>query len=786
MNFSFFKCNSHPGRLLTDHIISVANFIDKFWPVSKNNLKSVAIVMGLTHDLGKATQEFQNFINADESERWKFEGHQKDHSLLSSALTLPISIHILRNQGIEDIESSFISLLSALCVRKHHGDINLEMDGYIAHYLSNELIEECTPTIIEERLPLSDIISWLNTVIPSMGITCPALSRDIPLNEKELEYLLILSEDFRKSFFSCKQSLLFLNLFSMLIGADKLDATFSGSVPDLTEIPMLSTKLVENYRVKVFKKAKTRMDQLRSEISSRIKEMVSINLNRNLFTITSPTGSGKTLAAFDAALRFAEVNKKSPIIYCLPFTSIIDQNYEQAVSIFRENHIIPTEDLLLRHHHLTPIAYKKCDGTNDSDEWDIDKQEMLVETWQSRFIITTFVQLFETIFSGRNRALKKLFLVPESVVILDEIQAIPRKFWGLIKETARILSEDYGTCFILMTATQPGIFLDLESLELLPESHSYFQRLSRTALEVDISHEITIENLAEKISLNFRDNPHQSIIAIVNTVNDSVNLYKKIRHQLPDAPINYLSSNIIPIERRERLQCLKKSESWILISTQVIEAGVDISADIVHRDFAPLDSIVQAAGRCNRNDSGQSGKVHIWKIKEEGKTRTSSSMIYDSVLLNATEEVLKKEIKYEEKIKESELIMMVKEYFKLVWSRGSDNDTVKFLKEFDFENLARHGQLIANTKGENRYFVIRQKDPLAKDLWLRFEKILEIKDFREKRKEFQKIKPDFFSRIISVREPLLNEKIECIYEPDDYIPDTGYVKRNKENGYTII
>jgi len=786
MCFSFYKCNSHPGRLLTEHLISVARFIDKFWPESKNDLKSVALLMGLTHDLGKATYEFQEFINADESQRWKFEGHKKNHSLLSSAITLSASYCLLKNQGFEDVESAFLSLLSALCVRKHHSDVNINMDGYVVHYLNNELMEEYVPNILETKIPLDDIVSWLNSTAYSMGIACPVISRDTLFTKKEFNNLLILSEDFREKLYSCERSILFLNMFSILIGADKLDATFSGDFPDLTKLPMLPPTLVEVYRHKVFKKAKAGIYLMRQEISSKIKEMATNNPNKRLYTITAPTGSGKTLAAFDAALKFAKHSNKSSIIYCLPFTSIIDQNYEQAMEVFKENKITPKEDLLLRHHHLTPIAYQRSEETNGEDEWNIDKQEMLVETWQSRFIITTFVQFFVTLYSGRNRALKKLFLLPGSVVILDEVQAIPRKLWGLIRETARIYSKDYGTCFILMTATQPGIFVDLNSFELLPESSSYFRRLSRTFLGINISKEITIENLAEKISIDCRQNPNRSVIAIVNTVDDSINLYNILRDQVPEDSIFYLSSNIIPLDRRKRLRRLKENRNWLLVSTQVIEAGVNISADIVHRDFAPLDSIVQAAGRCNRNNSGQSGNVYIWKIKEKEKIQPSSSMIYDPELLDATEEVLNNTVSCEGLIKESELILMVSEYFKLVWARGSDSDTVKYLKESDFKNLARHSRLIEAKSGENNYFVVCKKDPYAKQLWAEFEMIREIKDPRERRKEFLKIKADFFDRVISVREQSQNEKIECIYEPEDYHPDTGYVKRNKKNGYKII
>ena len=784
MNPSLKDAISHPGRLLTDHLISVTNEINKYFSIPHKGAREVAIIMGLTHDLGKSTNEFQKYIIANEEERWKFSGHAKDHSAISSAITLALILYTLREKSFNEDDTCFLSLLGSICVRKHHGDIDFEFDGYISNYLDHELIENYTPEQLEQKLPLDEIFDWIKAIAPIFGLSFSSISKNLLLKHRNLDRLLMKTLEFKEKLYSKEYSIIFLELFSLLVGCDKIDATFEGKAPDFSLIPRIPSNIVENFRSVVFVEPLTDMNRLRAEIADNIRNNILLNLDRRLFTLTAPTGSGKTLAAFDVALKLAE-NRNAPIIYCLPFTSIIDQNFKEAERVFEKNNIPITEDMLLKHHHLTPSSYRMSKNFEYDNEFDLDKQEMLVEAWHSRFVITTFVQLFETLFSGKNRALKRLFIIPGAIIILDEIQAIPRKFWGLIRESAKIFSENYGTCFILMTATQPEIFSGLNAIELLPGFEKYFQSLSRIRLILHNKNEISIEFLAEKISKEFYENSERSLIAVLNTIDDSIRLFKEIKPRLPQSYRNlyYLSSNIIPMDRKERIDLLKEQKHWILVSTQVIEAGVDISADIVHRDFAPIDSIIQSAGRCNRNNLNQKGIVHLWKIKNEDKKRVSSRMIYDSVLLDAVEDILKNK---NEIIEEPEFIQIVREYFRLVWQRGSNNDCLAYLQNFDFDKLTENSSLIEEAPNMNQYFVIKQNDGEANELWIKFQKIQEIMDFKERNKEFLKIKQKFFDRVISVREIRRNDTILPIYEPYDYEPIIGYLRKKDGSGCTII
>ena len=734
--------------------------------------REAAIIAGLTHDIGKATYEFQRYIRADENERWKLKGEKTNHSWLSSAITLPISIVSLREMGLSKNDVNFWALTSAAIVSRHHGNLE-DLVGFLTGYLQ-KLKEDFLLRTLTSRLPLNEMWEWLDNTTHKFALSDVNLSSELILSQSDIEDLqdwvvFDLSEQF-----SLERSLGFLEMFSLLIGADKLDAAFAGKPPKIAKpIPQ---NVVDDYRRKEFGTPEKEINKLRDEIAQKVQKQIDENSDKKLFTLTAPTGSGKTLTALDVAFKLASKDN-APIIYCLPFTSIIDQNFETIQELLTKNNIKLTEDILLKHHHLAPVEYK----TTDEEEFDTDKQELLVESWRSRLIVTTFVQLFETLFSGRNRALKKLLQIPGAVVLLDEVQAIPRGLWELTREVAKTFANEYKTRFILMTATQPGIFTGADALELLPDS-TYFEKLSRTELHLHIDDCITIDKLAKKIAEEYKKSK-LSIIAVVNTINDSIDLYKKVKKLLPSSKrLFYLSSNIIPLERKERIKEMKNAKGeWILISTQVIEAGVDISADILHRDFAPLDSIIQAAGRCNREGKKDKGKVHLWKIKRENAKQCSAYMVYDGVLLDAAKDVLKDA---QSVIQEPEFVKRVINYFSLLKNRGADNSSLELLKNFEYDCLAKKAKLFKDDYNTNQYFVIMKSDSDAQSLWDRYLEIQELKDFKERRKKFAEIKADFLARVISVRESVCKKRtkneIMPIYPemegPGSYNEETGYVK----------
>lgn len=398
------------------------------------------------------------------------------------------------------------------------------------------------------------------------------------------------------------------------------------------------------------------------------------------FSITLPTGFGKTISGLASAFSIRakieqELGYSPRIIYSLPFLSIIDQNAEvirkiilssptllasvssrnnTSSNIQSEPHYditastIPS-NIFLVHHHLADKSYiLRGKGEDEEESINYRSSVFLIEGWNSELVITTFVQFFESIITNKKNMLRKFNNIVGSLIILDEIQAIPPKYWDGVNRALSYLCEKLGCWVILMTATRPMILK--ESRELTDWRKYLFE--DRVTYSFRQGH--SVEDVADLIFEKLRSDKRNKedidngvrILAILNTIGESKEVYNILKNRLSHEYNNnpsvdkdgicnyfnngdnteqellllYLSSTVLPRTRLSRILKIKEKSkaSKVVISTQVVEAGVDIDMDIVIRDFAPLDSIVQSAGRCNRNaHQDKTGQVIIFKLKDE-------------------------------------------------------------------------------------------------------------------------------------------------------------------------
>ncbi|MCG5026812.1 CRISPR-associated helicase Cas3', partial [Anoxybacillus flavithermus] len=278
---------------------------------------------------------------------------------------------------------------------------------------------------------------------------------------------------------------------------------------------------------------------------------------------------------------------------------------------------------------------------------------LLTEAWEADVVLTTFVQLFHSIFTNQNRPLKKFHKLAGSIVILDEVQALPEKYMPLIGAVLRKIAEYYGTRFILMTATQPQL-LELgdrllgqsfcEPVELFPNHREYFAGLTRTRLISRIDWKRSVEEFLNLFLDTWQ--PHQSALIVVNTIRRSKEVYRSLKKAqlegiLSNVEIFYLSTNIVPWKRNQVIEAVRErlddpnGNPVILVSTQAIEAGVDLDFDIGYRDFAPLESIIQTAGRVNRRgEKEELCPVYVIRLEEDAQ------YIYGPHHLNWTKKLL--------------------------------------------------------------------------------------------------------------------------------------------------
>ncbi len=437
-----------------------------------------------------------------------------------------------------------------------------------------------------------------------------------------------------------------------------------------------------------------RLNHYRSRARSTIKENAKefADEGGGVATLTLPTGMGKTLSGLSAAQTIRDELGGERVIYALPFTSIIDQVVDEVEDIYDTDTL---GRLLTAHHHLSETKILDEDDV-DADEADKndDVAGMLAESWRAGLTVTTFVQLFESLAGPANKQSMKLPALRDSVVILDEPQSLPLDWWKLVPRLVTILTEQYNATVIAMTATQPKLFDAAterieEVTELVDDPDVYFEATERVQYELDASAERYIETQSEPkgyadagAELLSAVDAGASTLAVCNTIDSTRALFDeltdsrrsllsvgdvytdeldtadttadidpealatRIKNQ-SDASILHLSTRLRPIDRLKLIETAKEltddEHGLITVSTQLIEAGVDISFERVYRDLAPIDSIVQAAGRCNRSFEREQGRVVIWWLDvPDEQEKTPAEAVYNrgATLLPVTAETL--------------------------------------------------------------------------------------------------------------------------------------------------
>ena len=782
---SYSELLSHCDKKLEDHLkncgdFSKSSFINLNF---ENNVlfSEISFLIGICHDFAKSTSYFQNYLRNGENTE------NKNHSFLSSIFTFYVVENYLKKEKI-NFEAN-LAIISYIVVLAHHG--NLKRVSSLFLYQNETFNKKNISNQIEDLLK-SEIT--LENFYKKYDINYYYFLENIEVIHQELSKSLLtfsLESNFNNYFY-------ILLLYSTLLDADKMDASQT-KVIDRVNIP---SEIVDIFKSNNFKNSNSGINLIREEAYQEVSRRISeIDLSNKVYSINLPTGIGKTLTGVSAALKLKErieneLNFNPRIIYSLPFLSIIDQNEKVIKDILNDSNL-KGNNYLLKHNHLSDLSYKIID---DYEDLDLNNSKILVEGWNSEIIVTTFIQFFYSIFSNKNRSIRKFHNIANSIIILDEIQSIPHKYWNIINIVLKKMADDYNCFIILMTATQPLIFRNDEIIELVENTEFYFNQFDRVNYNFDLEDKLLSDFCDESINI-INNNPKKDILFVLNTIDSSKELYLKIKNYFVGCEDNvyldengichvgenlqliYLSTNILPFQRLKRIESLKKSDKRnIIVSTQLIEAGVDIDVDIVYRDLAPLDSIIQTAGRCNRNGSGDKGEINVISlIKENGKYYCG---IYGSFLIRTTKEVLEnyknvseKEFNYNAAI----------DYFQKVSQRKSSNDLKYYIDKLDFEAIPLEFKLIENFFEKLDIFVCINQE--AEDIFKEYENIMDNSSL-DKKNAFLKIKSKFYKYIISVNKNklgstnFLNDSLGVIFKEDldrKYEFDLGFINGDDED-----
>lgn len=596
------------------------------------------------HDLGKLNTKFQQNINND--------GQLPFHSLEGA-------FYFLLYHNIEIDVESFGIFLSIL---KHHGNLP-DVNSLAEDILADE------DYILRNHPDLKDTIEQIKKIIQinlhfELEECYEIFDTELFVNDNKLNGLY--------SFFRIRE------IFSRLIFADKYEAIFKKEfMAGLSfEFDKFNKKLLTHIGNK-----ENALSSVRNAARVDVVEKFKQNNEKKIFFLEAPTGIGKTFTAFHLALQIAGEKNKKRIINALPMTSIIDQTYEEYAKVIDPN-------ILLKYHHLTNTKeYIVSDKEKENEKNYIrQKNDFISSSWGlDQVIITTFNQILNAFYSNKNRDLIKFWTLRDSVIIFDEIQAVPRILLKDFSETINFLSREFNIDFILMSATIPAIkkFFKPETtsdlLDLKYYSMGFNNRYSLKFIEkIDTAEKLTEQILKKSEKSN-------SLVCVVNTKKLALKIYKEIEKFFHNDEIFLLSTLFIPEHRKNIIRDIKerlgKRKKTILISTQVIEAGVDLDFDCGFREFAPLYSIIQTAGRINREnrDEIKESAELIITNKIGSNPYKPADLLYDEV-----KELLQTEIR------EDKILPFLKDYFEIAINQTlPDSILINDMEQLNFEKTTK-------------------------------------------------------------------------------------------------
>lgn len=591
----------------------------------KLNLESAGELLGLMHDFGKYSRKFQKYIhdktglfNPDlDDEESTPDGSKVDHSTAGAQWVYRELRKFGAKQGIGELFGQMLGL----CIASHHGEGLIDcLDGEgnaiwkKRFEKEDELthLAECEQNADEVVRQKAHELAGENLIRSLLNVVKPIFSNQT-INNKIKEFYLGCLTRF---------------LFSCLIDADRINSSdfereAQKEVRRLTEKPDWQTAIDQVEAKLAGFQNRYPIDKIRRRISSDCLKRAGDS--QGIYTLTVPTGGGKTLASLRYALHHAQKHNLDRIIYIIPYTSIIDQN-AQAV---RE---ILGEDWVLEHHsNLEP----------EKQSW---QDKLLSENWDKPIVFTTMVQFLDAWFGGGTRGARHIHPMTNAVLIFDEIQTLPVKCVHLFCNVLNWLTTFGKSTAVLCTATQPllgksglqnfpedkrgaitarGLLRLPENAEIMGKHQDLdklFEELSR--VEIRFNEKVGGWNVDEAGAFlleQFATTP--SCLFIVNTKKWAQELYQYCQRQnVPPEVLFHLSTNQCAAHRKAIFDTIKarleKKQPVICISTQLIEAGVDISMACVIRALGGLDSIAQAAGRCNRHKEVDKGLVYVLNLQE--------------------------------------------------------------------------------------------------------------------------------------------------------------------------
>ena len=641
-------------QTLQSHASNVGNLAAAF--AQNFGADEIARYTGQLHDLGKYSLPFQK--------RLKGEAKSVDHATAGAKIAV-------------ERWGNVIGKLIAFCIAGHHtGLANGCGEGNNRSTLKQRLALQ-----FGEDIPALDNL-WQQEIKLPQNLSAPPLKADAH------------HPFFSYAFFTRM-------LYSCLVDADYLDteafysnleneASERGGYPDLNALQHNFNQFINAFRRRIAQaseqteaeKRNAALNRLRSEILDHAVEQAA--QPQGLFTLTVPTGGGKTFTSMAFALEHAKQHGMRRVIYVIPFTSIIEQNAAEFRKVFGEL----GEQSVLEHHSTFDDGKLQNEATKD-------KLRLASENWDAPIVVTTAVQFFESLFADRSSRCRKLHNIAGSVIILDEAQMLPLNLLLPIIQAIKELAQNYRCSVVMCTATQPavqaenGFYRGFENVrEIAPKPTALFDKLRRTTVQ-HIGTQTDADLLAKLAE-------HPQMLVIVNNRRHARSLYDQAKHL--DGTF-HLTTLMCAKHRSQKLDeirgRLKNGEPCRVIATSLIEAGVDVDFPLVMRAEAGLDSVAQAAGRCNREGKRSSENSFVWIFAPEEQWKAPPELATQAAVMRLTADTFSDDLLSTQ---------AVAAYFaELYQLKGSELDNKKILKmhndtgqslDFPFQTIADKFRMI--------------------------------------------------------------------------------------------
>jgi CRISPR-associated endonuclease/helicase Cas3 len=700
------ELRSHPHLTLAEHLAQIRAAAHAIWRRHSRTLRRVTADAvqwfedGVNwHDAGKASPAFQQYI----ADPLKYRGSRK--SKAHTPLSTVCALHHAQVEGWDWRRA----LATALLAAGHHSEFKTLADLDNAYCSMQDVIDDQIRLL--DWAALNRAIG-VNLLPPADGMS----GEDLCV--KASDYLDELGEQLHC--LELADAVLFRLLcqlaFSVLLEADKAFLALAEKDRMMYVTPRqaaLQPTLVDRF---LADKPPAAINPLRTEARQEMYAGLAACGDHRIQTMTLPTGVGKTLLAASWTLtlreRITREEGQPPLVLIvLPYLAVIEQTASEYEKVFAD-HVQPGE--LISYHSLSDRTY--------APDLEDTSQDFFLDTWQSDIVVTTFDQFLFALLSPKARHQMRFHNLADSLIVLDEVQAFPCVLWEPLRLALDALTKLGTTRVLAMSATQPGFLAAPHELaapyELIASCEDFFRQMRRYRIVLRHQIPMKLSMFIEECRGRLSQWQGQRVMLTLNTRRSARRVRDELAKNLPPGMmLEFLSADVTPKDRLAAIERIKEfaktNQPCLVVSTQCVEAGVDLDMDFIIRDFGPLDSLIQIAGRCNRHGMRKRGIIEIVLLQEDENDRTFESYIYDKIQIQATRQILGDK----EAICEEDVFPLTRAYFEQL-ADGKDTGAEELKRWSRWEEMTERVRnlLRGPERPQTSFLVVENDSRLPNDL----------------------------------------------------------------------